>query len=61
MNPFHSRWTLHCAQGVTLAAALATAPWWRTPKPLPKNKPWLRWSKNCGSPWWTLTRPHSPA
>lgn len=26
MNPFHSRWTLHCAQGVTLAAALATAP-----------------------------------
>ena len=43
MNPFHSRWTLQCAQGVTLAAALATAPWWRTPKPLPKNKPWLRW------------------
>ncbi len=26
MNPFHSRWTLHCAQGVTLAAALVTAP-----------------------------------
>ena len=25
MNPFHSRWTLQCAQGVTLAAALATA------------------------------------
>ena len=26
MNPFHSCWTLHCAQGVTLAAALVTAP-----------------------------------
>ena len=26
MNPFHSRWTLHCAQGVTLDAALVTAP-----------------------------------
>ena len=26
MNPFHSRWTLQCAQGVTLAAALVTAP-----------------------------------
>ena len=26
MNPFRSRWTLQCAQGVTLAAALVTAP-----------------------------------
>ena len=26
MNPFNSRWSLRCAQGVTLAAALVTAP-----------------------------------
>lgn len=26
MNPFNSRWPLRCAQGVTLAAALVTAP-----------------------------------
>ena len=26
MNQFHYRWTLRCAQGVTLAAALVTAP-----------------------------------
>lgn len=42
MNPFHSRWTLQCAQGVTLAAALATAPLvaparvWRTTATLPE-------------------------
>ena len=43
MNPFNSRWSLRCAQGVTLAAALGTAPLWHTPRPLPKSKPWLRW------------------